>query len=544
MNRNVLALFGAIAILVIIIGVMAIILLGGGGDDGGTPGQRQDGTTSTRADLRLLGGEPLTMDPAIAQETSSGFFIVEVFGGLVTIDRNLQVVPDLAERWEISEDGRVYTFHIRRDALFHNGKQVRAQDFKYSLERALNPRTQSTVAEAYLGDIVGARDMSRGRANSVSGIEVVDDSTLRITIDSPKAYFLAKLTYPTAFVVDQQQIETNPRNWERRPNGTGPYKMINWTLGERIILEANERYHLGAPAVKRILFNLAGGSSLTQYENGEVDVAGIGLNDIERVQSPRDPLSREYKTGGELTIWYIGFNTQLPPFDDPKVREAFFRAIDRDRITRVVLKDLYKVANSYMQPGLPGYNENARLPEFNPELARQLLAESKYGSARGLGQVKLTQVGAGASGGSFDVQAMLSMWQENLGVEVTIDNAESAAFFDDLDRGRFQMFFSGWIMDYPDPENIIDLLFHSASRQNHSRYSNPAFDALVEAARTERDVQRRLQMYQEAEQILIKDLPWMPLYFGADHFVVKPYVKGWEPTPILYPRLRYLSIER
>jgi oligopeptide transport system substrate-binding protein len=517
---------------------------GGGNGDGGDSGGSGSSGGSANADLRMAGADPITLDPALASDAGSAQYIVELFGGLVTLDRDLKVVPDLAESWTISPDGLVYTFKIRQGAQFHNGKQVTANDFKYSLDRTAKlGQTTSITAEAYLGDIVGAKDVTRGRAESISGVKVIDARTLEITIDKPKAYFLAKLTYPTAFVVDQQQVESNPRNWTRDPNGTGPYKMAEWRLNERIILEANDKYHLGAPAVKRVLFVLAGGSTLTQYENDELDVAGISVNDIERVLSPRDPLNKDYKSGKELSISYIGFNVSQPPFDDPKVRQAFAMAINRDQIVRVVLKDMVPVANSYMMPGLPGYNPSAKLPAFDPEGAKKLLAESKYKDARGLGQITLTEIGGGANAG-IATQAIIEMWRQNLGVEVSIAQSEAASFYDDLDRGRLQMFDIGWIMDYPDPEDIIDLLFSSTSRQNNTKYKNPQFDELVNQAKTETDTTKRLQLYQQAEQMLIQDSPWIPLWFGQAHFVVKPKVKGFDPLPIVVPMLRYLTIDQ
>ncbi|HEY7465234.1 MAG TPA: ABC transporter substrate-binding protein, partial [Dehalococcoidia bacterium] len=174
---------------------------------------------------------------------------------------------------------------------------------------------------------------------------------------------------------------------------------------------------------------------------------------------------------------------------------------------------------------------------------KKLLAESKYKDARGLGQITLTEIGGGANAG-ITTQAIIEMWRTNLGVEVSIAQSEAASFFDDLDRGRLQMFDIGWIMDYPDPEDIIDLLFYSSSRQNNTKYKNPQFDALVEQARTETDSTKRVQLYQQAEQILIQDMPWIPLYFGQEHFVVKPKVKGFDPLPIVIPMLRYLTIDQ
>jgi oligopeptide transport system substrate-binding protein len=530
---------------ILFMGVAFLALACGDDDDGGGSASNDgnDQASPANADLRMAGSDPITLDPALAGDSGSATYIVEIFGGLVTLDRDLKIVPDLAESWDVSDDGLVYTFHIRPDAKFHDGKPVTAEDFKYSLDRTAQlGQTSSATAEAYLGDIVGAKDVTRGRADEISGVRVIDARTLEITIDAPKAYFLAKLTYPTAFVVDQQQVEANPRNWTRKPNGTGPYKMAEWRLNERIILEANEDYHLGAPSVKRVLYVLAGGSTLTQYENDELDVAGISVNDIERVLSPRDPLNADYKSGDDLSVYYIGFNVTQPPFDDPNVRRAFAMAINREQIVHVVLKDMLDAANSFMMPGLPGYNADASLPPFDPEGARAALAASRYEDADGLGEVVLTEVGGGANAG-IATQAIIEMWRQNLGVEVSIAQAEAASFYDDLDRGRLQMFDIGWIMDYPDPEDILDLLFHSTSRQNNTHYSNPDFDALVEEARTEADTTKRLQLYQDAEQVLLQDLPWIPLYFGREHFVVKPRVKGFEPLPIVIPMLRYLSVD-
>lgn len=532
---------------ILFMGVAFVALACGGDDDGGGASGSNDGGDSpaspANADLRMAGADPITLDPALAGDAGSATYIVEIFGGLVTLDRDLQIVPDLAESWDVSPDGLTYTFHIRPTAKFHDGKPVTANDFKYSLDRTARlGQTVSATAEAYLGDIIGAKDVTRGRADEISGVQVIDARTLEIKIDAPKAYFLAKLTYPTAFVVDQQEVEANPRNWTRKPNGTGPYKMAEWRLNERIILEANKDYHLGAPSVDRVLYVLAGGSTLTQYENDELDVAGISVNDIERVLSDRDPLNADYRSGDNLSVSYIGFNVTQPPFDDPNVRRAFAMAINREQIVRVVLKDMLDVANSFMMPGLPGYNQNATLPEFDPEGARAALAASKYENAAGLGEVTLTEVGGGANAG-IATQAIIEMWRTNLGVDVSIAQAEAASFYDDLDRGRLQMFDIGWIMDYPDPEDIIDLLFHSTSRQNNTHYSNPDFDAIVEQARTEGDPTKRLQLYQDAEQILLEDLPWIPLYFGKDHFVVKPRIQGFDPLPIVIPMLRYLSID-
>jgi oligopeptide transport system substrate-binding protein len=233
----------------------------------------------------------------------------------------------------------------------------------------------------------------------------------------------------------------------------------------------------------------------------------------------------------------------VAPFDDPNVRLAFAKAIDKEQIARVVLLNMLPVADTIMMPGLPGYSAGnaSDVQSFNVEEAQRLLAESKYGGADGLGPVVLTEIGGGASAG-FATQAIIEMWRQNLGVEVSIEQSEAASFFDDLDRGTLQMFDIGWIMDYPDPEDIIDLLFHSTSRQNNTNYSNPEFDALVEEARLQSDFTKRAELYQEAERILLQETPWIPLFYGRDHIVVKPNIQGFEPQAIVISRLRFVTI--
>ena len=240
------------------------------------------------ATLVRLGPEPPTLDPHLAGDTYSSLYIMEVFGGLVTIDRQLEIVGDLAKDWDISNGGKTYTFHLREDAKFHDGRPVTAQDFKWSLDRIADPATEATLADTFLGDIVGWNDKVQGRATTLEGVRVIDDRTLSITIDAPKAYFLAKLTYPAAFVLDQNNVEGNP-DWIRKPNGTGPFRLSEYEPGEVIRLARNEFYHLGPPKLGEVKFILSGGDSLLMYENDEIHVTGLGLLNLESVLDPQTP---------------------------------------------------------------------------------------------------------------------------------------------------------------------------------------------------------------------------------------------------------------
>ena len=556
-NRILAILLGVLAVLVLAVGGLSAVLLAtGGGDDGGggvgesgggvSTGDASDGggETGNAGQLRLGSSDPVTLDPAIAGDALSAEYIVEIFGGLVTLDRELNIVPDIAESFEVSEDGTQYTFVLRDDVRFHNtGRQVTAEDFKWSMERALSRDLSSPVALAYLGDIVGARDRFFGVAEDVPGIEVIDERTIRFTLDAPKPYFLAKLTYPTAFVLDREQVENNPRNWTRQPNGTGPYRLAEWRLGERIVLRANENYHLGAPAVREVLYELSGGSALTRFENGELDVAPVSINDIERARDPNSPLNARYQVFPQFTISYIAFNTNVPPFDDPNVRRALALSIDRARIAEVTFNNMLTPATGILMPQMPGYAEGDKTYPFDPEAAREALAASSYGGPEGLPPIVMTEVGGGAEA-RIDTQAFVEQWRTELGIEVQIQQTDFATFLADQDQGRLQMFNAGWIMDYPDPEDILDLKFHSESSLNDVGYSNPEVDRILEEARVEQNPEARLQLYQQAEETIVEEAAWLPLYFSQAHVVVSEAVQNWFEPPIVIPRLRYIEVNR
>lgn len=545
-KRLLAILAGVVAVLVLAVIGVSVILIANRSDDGGsTAGSSQSGGGAgprETGELRLPGDDPLTLDPALVTDVTSATYVVELFGGLVALDKDLKIVPDIAREWTVSEDGKTYTFKLRDDVSFSNsGRRVTAADFKWSMERAANPDTNSSTADTYLGDIVGAKDMIRGRAQEISGVKVIDDYTLQIQIDQPKSYFLSKLTYPTAFVVDKDQIERDKRNWTRRPNGTGPFKLQEWRIGERVVLVPNERYHgEPKPTVSKVTFNLAGGSILTQYENNEIDVAYVGVNDIERIRDTSERLNKEFIEQPELSTSYVAFNTQQPPFDDVKVRQAFAMSIDKDRIANVILRNLVPAANTILPPGLPGYSQNQQTLTYNPERAKQLLAESKYGNR--LPRVVMTLSGQGANLGPT-TEAILEMWRQNLGVEVEVEQVETATFFQDVRRGRYQMWSLGWQADYPDPENFLDIHFASDSSQNATKYSNPQVDSLLSRARVERDTEVRYRLYREAEALILQDSPWIPLFHGAASVLVKPNVKGWEPTGLVVPILKYVTIQ-
>ena len=489
--------------------------------------------------LVLAGGEstnPRQYDP----HTTYGSGDKRIFSGLVALDPQLNLTPDLAESWDVSVDSKMYTFHLRQNAKFHNGKPVTAQDVLYSLERSASPELASDTALTYLGDIVGIHEYAQGQADHIAGLTVVDDHTIQITIDEPKPYFLLKLTYPTAFVLDKENVESGDE-WYRQPNGTGPYRLIEWTRFERMVYEANPDFYLGEPSIPYIVVNLYSGTSQQLYETGDIDIAGV--YSIERFTDSTEPLHNELRTGVSLCTSYVVFDATQPPFDDVNVRKAFSMAFNRQQYIDVVWNSHALPAIGLYPPGLPGFNISLKGLPYDPAQARELLKQSKYGGSEGLPPIVFTNAGTGTYV-SGDVAALAQMWKQNLGVTITVENLEPNYYYDQIYSGNHgQLFDGGWCADYPDPENFADVLFHTGSGQNNGGYSNPQLDSILEAARVEPDVTKRIAMYQQAEQMLVDDAAALFTVHHLSYELVKPYVKGYVLTPIDIPIERYMWLE-
>jgi oligopeptide transport system substrate-binding protein len=487
--------------------------------------------------LVLEGGEstnPRQYDP----HTTYGSGDKRAFSGLVSFDPQLNLTPDIAEKWDISNNGITYTFTLRSNAKFHNGRAVTAQDFVYSLERAASPALASDTALTYLGDIVGIHEYAEGKTDHVEGVKALDEHTLQITIDAPKPYFLLKLTYPTAFVLDKENVESGDE-WYRQPNGTGPYRLTEWTSFERMVYEANQDFYLGTPSIPYVIVNLYTGDSQRLYEMGAVDITGV--YSVERFSDPTEPLHNELRTGVSLCTGYVTFDSTQPPFDDVNVRKAFSMAFNRQQYIDVVMSGQALPAHGIYPPGLPGFNIALQGLPYDPAQARELLKQSKYGI--NLPPIVFTNSGTG-SYVSADVAALADMWKKNLGVTITVENLEPNFYYDQIYSGNHgQLFTGGWCADYPDPENFADVLFHTGSQQNNGGYSNPELDSLLEAARTEQDVTKRITMYQQAEQMLVDDAAALFTTHYLSYELVKPYVKGYVLTPIDIPIERYMWLE-
>ena len=493
-----------------------------------------------------LGADPPTLDPHLTTDVNSAVYAVESYGGLMTISKELAIVGDLAETWEVSPDGRTTTFRLNPNAKFHNGRTVTANDVKWSIERATSPETEAFNASVFLGDIIGVEQRIVGESTEVSGVQVINDRTVTITTDAPKAYFLSKLTYPVSFVLDQANVESN-QNWIFEPNGTGPFKLAEYNPGEMLRLKRFDNYHLGPAKLDAVEFLISGGNSMLMYENDELHITGIPLTLLAGILDPSNPLSKDVVAAPpQFDVDYFGLNTTEPPFDDIKIRQAFNYAIDRESLASTLLEDLVVPAAGILPPGFPGYNPNLKGYVYDPAKAQQLIRESKYGTLETLPRITLTLPGSFGAAISPSIEAMLAMWEKNLEVDISILQTEWAIFLQDLHQNRFQMFGGlGWIADYPDPENFLDVLFHSKSNNNQSEYANKQVDTLLEQARIELDETNRFKLYHQAEEMIVNDAPWIPLWHSnGGSVLIKPEVNDYFLFPIVIPKYRYIYLTR
>ena len=485
--------------------------------------------------LFLSSSQPLTLDPAKSY-SPAGSEIGAIFSGLVRLDTNLQVQPDLALGWDVSDDEMVYTFFLHPNARFHDGRAVTAQDVAFSWSRALAPETESDTAASYLDDIAGSAEFHRGQASAISGIKVIDDRTLQVTLYAPAPYFLGKLTLPATFVVDQNNVAE--QNWDHHPNGSGAFRLQTWEDDKVLILQRNDDYYREPAQIRHVIYDLGAGLGLSLYEENKIDMVWIGGDSLERTRDPNDPLSADLRSHPSLCTNFIGINNHRPPMDDPRVRQAFSLAIDRDRLISGLYSGDALSADGILPPAMPGYI-GLDSEQYDPARARKLLREANITLPLTL---TYTTSGYGDVGGL--PLAAITMWEEALDVSIVPEQVEPYRYNEKLYSGKIGDFFSaGWCADYPDPSNFLDTLFHSQSLQNLGGYSNPTIDQLLEEARIEPDSQKRMALYHAIEKQLNVDTPLITISHDFDHLLVHQRVQGFVFTPIDIPQWDKITLK-
>lgn len=493
-------------------------------------GKRGAGGTKGAVLRYAINSPPTTLDPARVEDGDTIDMLQQMFESVVKWNDKNGIEPNLADKWDISPDGKVYTFHLKDNVFFHSPfkRKATAADFVYSMTRALDKATNSPTAMSYLNDVVGAKELNDGRTKTLAGVKAVDDRTLQITLDAPHPYFLAKLTYPTAYVVCKEAIEKAGGEWsEKAMIGTGPFKLRTYQAEYKVTLAANPDYHGQKPILDGIERPIVRDNNTrqTNYETNALDVVDVQRTELDRLQ--KDPiLSKELKTFTRANIYYLALNQQVyEPFKDKRVRQAFAMAIDKDQLIKIVLKGTAVRADGIVPPGIPGHVDGYLGIPFNPTKAKALLAQAGHAGGKGMPKLVIS-FRQGQQFLADAVQEIRDDLKRNLGISVDVRQVDWSQFLLERRNGTMPCFHLRWAADYLDPQDFLSMMLRTGAQENKVGYSSPQFDMLCDQADIEPDPKKRADLYHQAEQIAVDDAPWVCLYHLRDVELHKPYVKG------------------
>jgi oligopeptide transport system substrate-binding protein len=495
-----------------------------------------------------------TFDPAMATTSTSLDAISMVYTGLVSLDKDQKVVPELADSWTTSSDGLTWTFKLKPNLKFSDGTALTSADVAYSLDRALQPALASPAAPSYLNLIKDSDKLLAGKIKTIIGDSLLtpDANTVVIIINKPVAYFLATLTYSTGDVVEKKLIDqygnTKFTDHLTEGGGSGPFKVKSYTHGKSIVLVPNANYVKAKPIVT-VTWNFYKDTTTAYqtYRNGQLDLANVPTAYLSQVQN-----SSEFHKTPELAIFYYGLNFLSKPFDNIKIRQAFELALNKTQIVATVYKNVFTPTNHIIPAGMPGYDTNLKGPDGttstsgNPTQAQTLFAEGLkeegYANAAALPKIQFPYA-SGNPDEDKEISIAVQEWKDVLGVTIQAAPTDfetlSSEQPQNVGKTTLTMYQSGWIQDYPDPQDFSTLQFSPNQPNNGTNFGqNKSSDAATQAqtqknlaaADVEKDQTKRFQMYNDAEQQLVNDVAWIPVYQENNPQVVKSYVKNFEFT--------------
>lgn len=494
---------------------------------------------------RPLAQDPATLDPARISDIYSRSVAQQIFDGLVEFDRTLTIMPALAQFWRASRDGLTWTFTLRKGVKFHHGRELTADDVVYSFTRILDPRIKSGAADLFMS-IKGARDFRERRATSVAGLSALDRYTVRVVLEDARVPFVSVLAVGHAKIVPKDVVEREGEAFGAHPIGTGPFKFVRWDRGKGITLEANRDYWGGAPRLSRLVYRVFAGDNVEamyrEFVKGRLEDAPIPDRDYMAALSSRKYVHVKRPM---LSVRFYGLNSRVRPFQDRRVRQAFVHAVNRERIVKNIFLGRYALARGVLPPGTQGFNPQLTSLAYDPALARQLLARAGFPEGRGLPAIEIL------SGARDDVWIRMNESVEKdlaaIGVRAHVKyETQWPVFSKLLEEGKFQIFLYTWYADIPDPDNFLSKLFYSSSSRNFFGYRNPVVDDLLVHAHNERDAQHRVELYRRAEQLIVDDAPFIPIFHYTYERLFQPYVRSVEVSGLgdPYIPLRKIWLER
>lgn len=484
----------------------------------------------------VLEAEPSRLDPAMTTALVESNTELQIFEGLTRLDDDDVPQPALAESWDISPDGKTYTFHLRPGIEWSDGTPITAGDLEYSWKRVVDPDVASENAYM-LFCIDKAEDYFNKKASADEvGVKAVDDQTLVVHLKEPTPYFLNLTAFHCYYPVPRKLVEAQPDTWAADADGmicNGPYKIVFWNHSSEIKLVKNDRYwDADSVILDHIDFPISDSQAtrLTLVESNQANMT------VEPPPADQERLEKLglYKIAPYLGAYYYVFNVQKKPFDDVRVRKAFALAVQRESLMKYIVRGEKEAAYAWVPPGLKDKatgrdfrKEGGSLISEDPAKARQFLKEAGYDDSHPLPEVTLlfntNEMHKAVA------EALQAMWKESLGVDVHITNQESKVFMATRAQGDYQLARASWIADYIDPMTFLDVF---ADDENDAQYHNPAYNALIAKAKASNDERQRMAYLHEAEQLLFDDCVIIPLYYTTQPYVAQPYIKGYHWSPL------------
>ena len=533
---------------------------------GSTAGSTADGTNTAGFTVQY-GSNPETLDPALNSAIDGANTIITIFEPLLLINENNEVVGGQAESWETSEDGLTWTFTMRDGLKWSDGTDLNAKDFEYSFKRMVDPNTAAPYAETCLGMIDGfeeAAGFPDADGNPTAepnpdalNVKASDDGkTLTIVLSYPCSYFDKMAAFATMSPVQQATVEANGDAWCTSPDtfvSNGPYMITDWTPSERIVLTKNPNYVGGWDSSKIVSDTITlllledSSASYAAYNSGEaVLVKDVPTDEIPSLTKAED--GGDFYVDTILGTYYVSLNLKRDAFKDAKVRKALSLAIDRDYVANTIMQGTYSTADSIVGPGIVDENgyfhDNGNAPyisadyEANLAEAKKLLEEAGYPNGEGYPTIEYSTNDAGYH---VPLAEYLQQAWGDLGITLTINKMEWSSFTPARRAGEYDVARNGWVMDYNDPSNMLDL-FCSGNGNNDGKYSNPDFDAAIDASRVADSAEHFAQLH-KAEDILMEDMGCLPIAYYNDYWLQSPTLKGTWHSPYGYWYLQYGYIE-
>lgn len=524
----------------VFVAMSSILVLGaalagcGGGNQAAAPADNQGSNAEAPAStdpkvLKVnLHSEPPTADPGIAEDSTSGTIIRATFEGLTRTGEDGKVHEAAAESYEVSEDGTKYTFKLR-DAKWSNGDPVTAHDFEFAWKRVLDPQTAANYAYQ-LYYIKNGEAFNKGEAKMDDvGVKALDDKTLEVTLQNPTPFFTELTAFYSYYPVNKKVVEANEK-WATDAAthvGNGPFKMTTWEHKNKLVVEKNDNYwDKDSVKLDKIEFSMVEdeNTELSMFDNGELDWAGAPTSALPTDAIPALKDSGKMKTQPTAGTYWYKFNTEKPPFNNVKIRKAFAYSIDRQALIDNVLQAGQLPATGAVPPSM-ALNKDGYFKDNDIETAKKLLEEGM--KEEGLTSLPTVTLSYNTSEGHKKIaEAIQDQWKKNLGVDVKLENKEWKVYIEDLHQGNYQIGRMGWLGDFNDPINFLELYKDKKGGNNDTNWENPQYKELLNQSSLEMDPTKRAAILADAEKILMDDMPIMPIYFYTQSWVQNDKVTG------------------